>query len=505
MDKKKETYGLDFAEQILTPAEAQAVFKIQKEFLSSYVASKDKMSVAEWLATALQSQLPNKPVAEINEISSEIIEALTVTEEMKQSEEEALAKGRDKDSWFASTILQHASQMATQESSVYLQNLDDAVKEANIAMKKAMTTKSSGYTKPNMNPNLDGYIAEQYHVNRFNLDAVAKGSGLRAEVQSPKPGKTYTKNGFDVVIKEGKGKGNRVHQYQLKYGKTAKDTIRMKKKGNYLNQTLLVPKEQVEKVRKEFPNKTVTSTISEGKVSSKPLTKADAKKMAQEAQKSNFMEMDWNEYKAKDLALGIGKQTGVACLQGAAIGAGMSITKKVWDGEPIDGEEVVKTAVSSGADFGVKAATAAALKTATEKDLLKAIPKSTTAGTYANIAFVAIEDAKILGKVSTGELTATEGLYEMGKSTAACVAGIATSAKGTAIGAAVGTVLGPVGSAVGGFIGGTVGYIAGSTAVQTAVNSVKKVARKTVDVVSSATESITSSISDKLGGLFSWF
>ena len=503
MDKKEEAYELDFAEKVLTPAEAQAVFKIQKEFLSSYAASKDKMTVAEWLVAELQSQLSDKSIAEIKEISSEIIEALTVTEKMKKSEEEALAKGRDKDSWFASTILQHASQMATQDSAVYLDQLDTAVKEANTAMKEAMTTKSSGYIKPSMNPNLDGYIAEQYHVNSFNMDAVAKGSGLRAEVQPLKPGQTYTKNGFDVVIKDAQGR--RIHQYQLKYGKTAKDTIRMNKKGDYSNQILLVPEEQVEEVKKALPNKTVTSTISDGKVSSKPLTKAEAKKMAREAQKRNFMEMDWNEYKAKDLALGIGKQTGVACLQGAAIGAGMSIAKKVWDGEPIDGEEVVKTAVSSGTDFGVKAATAAALKTATEKDLLKAIPKSTKGSTYANIAFVAIEDAKILGKVSTGELTATEGLYEMGKTTAACVAGIATSAKGTAIGAAVGTVLGPVGTAVGGFVGGTVGYIVGSTAVQTAVESVKKVARKTVNVVSSAVESVTSRVGDTVRGLFSWF
>lgn len=276
MDNKEETYELDFAERVLTPAEAQAVFKIQKEFLSSYAASKDKMTVAEWLVAELQSQLSDKSIAEIKEISSEIIEALTVTEKMKKSEEEALAKGRDKDSWFASTILQHVSQMATQDSAIYLEQLDTAVKEANTAMKEAMTTKSSGYIKPSMNPNLDGYIAEQYHVNSFNMDAVAKGSGLRAEVQPLKPGQTYTKNGFDVVIKDAQGR--RIHQYQLKYGKTAKDTIRMNKKGDYSNQILLVPEEQVEEVKKALPNKTVTSTISDGKVSSKPLTKAEAKK-----------------------------------------------------------------------------------------------------------------------------------------------------------------------------------------------------------------------------------
>lgn len=63
-------------------------------------------------------------------------------------------------------------------------------------MHEAITTKGSGYTIPNQNPNLDGFIAEQYHVNSFNMEAAAQGSGLRAEVQPLKPGETYTKMGL---------------------------------------------------------------------------------------------------------------------------------------------------------------------------------------------------------------------------------------------------------------------------------------------------------------------
>lgn len=142
-------------------------------------------------------------------------------------------------------------------------------------MHEAITTKGSGYTIPNQNPNLDGFIAEQYHVNSFNMEAAAQGSGLRAEVQPLKPGETYTKNGFDVVIKD--ANGNRIHQYQMKYGATAEDTISMLKAGKYNNQIIVVPEEQVEAVQKAFPNKTVTSTIGAGDVKSKPLTKEQAK------------------------------------------------------------------------------------------------------------------------------------------------------------------------------------------------------------------------------------
>lgn len=503
MEKQQESFEFDFSERVLSEEEARGISKIQREFLESYVASKDKMSVEEWLPQELQKQLPERTSEEIQEMSTEIITSLKVTEEMKVSQQKAIASGRSKESWFASTVLQSTSQMSAQESAKYLQNLDDAVKNANTAMHEAITTKGSGYTIPSQNPNLDGFIAEQHHVNSFNMDAAAKGSGLRAEVQPLKPGETYTKNGFDVVIKD--ANGNRRHQYQMKYGATAEETIRMLKFGNYNNQTIVVPAEQVEAVQKAFPNKTVTSTIGDGEVKSKPLTKEQAKELQEQAQKGNFMDADWNDYVAKDIALGIGKQTGYASLQGAAVGAGMAIATKVWNGEPIDGEEVVETAIVSGADFGVKTATAGALKTASEKGILKVIPKGTKGSTFANIAFVAIEDVKVLGKVATGELTAKEGIDAMQQTTGACVAGLAASAKGTAIGASIGSVLGPVGTVAGGFIGGTIGYMAGSKVGQTVVKGVQKVRDKAVEVVKSIGSAVVGGIKSVTRGFASLF
>lgn len=503
MDKKEEIYEFDFSEKVLPEEEAKGVSKIQREFLESYAASKDKIPVEEWLPQELQKQLPEKTSEEIEEMNTEIISSLKATEDMKVSQQKAIAAGRSKDSWFASTILQSTSQMSAQESARYLQSLDDAVKNANAAMHETITTKGSGYITPSMNPNLDGFIAEQHHVNSFNMNAAAKGSGLRAEVQPLKPGETYTKNGFDVIIKDASGK--RIHQYQMKYGATAEDTIRMINSGNYNNQTLVVPEEQVAAVQEAFPNKTVTSTIGDGDVSSKPLTKEQAKELQEKAQTGNFMDADWNDYVAKDIAIGIGKQTGYACLQGAAVGAGMAIATKVWNGEPIDGEEVIETAIVSGADFGVKTATAGALKAASEKGVLKVIPKGTKGSTFANIAFVAIENVKVLGKVATGELTAKEGLDAVEQTTASCVAGIAASTKGAAIGATIGSVLGPVGTAVGGFIGGTIGYMAGSKVAQTVVKGVQKIRDKAVEVVKSVGSAVVSGVKSFVRGVASLF
>jgi len=506
MDKQEELYKYDFSDRILSEKEAQGVSKIQREFLDSYAASaasKDIMLVEEWLPQELHKQLPEKTDEEIREMSSEIIDSLRVAEEMKVSQQKAIAMGRSKDSWFASMVLQSTSQMSAQESARYLQSLDEAVKNANAAMHETITTKGSGYITPSMNPNLDGFIAEQHHVNSFNMNATAKGSGLRAEVQPLKPGETYTKNGFDVIIKDASGK--RIHQYQMKYGATAEDTIRMINSGNYNNQTLVVPEEQVTAVQEAFPNKTVTSTIGDGDITSKPLTKEQAKELQERAQRGSFMDVDWNDYVAKDIAIGIGKQTGYACLQGVAIGAGMTIATKVWNGEPIDGEEVVETAIILGADFGVKTAAAGALKAASEKGILKVIPKGTTGSTFANIAFVAVENVKVLGKVATGELTAKEGLDKMEQTTAACVAGIATSTKGATIGATIGSVFGPVGTAVGGFIGGTIGYMAGSKVVETVAKGVQKVRDKAVETIKSVGSAIVGGVKSTVHGFASLF
>lgn len=502
MDKQEELYGYDFSDKILSEEEAKGISKIQRAFLDSYaVAFKNTMPVEEWLLQEIHKQLPERTDKEIREMSSEIISSLRVAEEMKVSQQKAIAAGRSKDSWFASTVLKSTSQMSAQESARYLQSLDDAVKNANAAMHETITTKGSGYVTPSMNPNLDGFIAEQHHVNSFNMNAATKGSGLRAEVQPLKPGETYTKNGFDVIIKDATGK--RIHQYQMKYGATAEDTIRMLNSGNYNNQTIVVPEEQVAAVKEAFPNKTVTSTIQDGDISSNPLTKEQAKELQEQAQKGNFMDTNWNDYVAKDIAIGIGKQTGYACLQGAAIGAGMTIAAKAWNGEPIDGEEVVETAIVSGSDFGVKTATAGALKVASEKGILKAIPKATKGSTFANIAFVAIENVKVLGEVATGELTAKEGLDKMEQTTASCVAGIATSKTGAEIGALIGTTFGPVGAAVGGFIGGTIGYMAGSKVTETVVKGVQKVREKAVEVIKFVGSALVSDISSFTCGIIS--
>ena len=173
-------------------------------------------------------------------------------------------------------------------------------------------------------------------------------------------------------------------------------------------------------------------------------------------------------------------------------------TKKVWNGEEIKGEEVVETALTSGADFGVKAAAAGAIKVGVEKEIITVIPKGTPASTIANIAFVAIEDAKVIGKMFTGELTFKEGMEKIEQTTVSTAAGLAAMGEGAAVGAAIGTVLGPVGTAIGGFVGGTIGYIAGSKIGETVVKGTQKIregAQKVVTSIGSGIKAVGKTVS----------
>ncbi len=431
---------------------------IIRDFIGSYAKNKDK-PVEEWLANKMQESLPDRSMEEIRKMTDEIITAVKISEEKKISLSKSVSNGRSKESWFASEMKQATSAMSAQESSKYLAGLDSALNDANGALYRTITTQAG---KVSQNPRLDGFIAEQYHAQTFNMNAKASGSPYRAKVLEPN-GSRYSKNSVDVVIKD--GNGNVVKRYQSKYCKDADATIKAFEKGDYRGQQKLVPDGQQSGIGKKCTN--VIS--SPDGIKSNPLSKSRAEQMRNEAQSGKWNDLNWNEYKAKDLALGIGKQTCYAALQGAVIGVGFDVAQKLWNGEDVNAEDVVETALTSGADFGVKVAAAGALKVGVEKDIIKVIPKGTPAGTIANIAFVAIENVKVIGKMATGDLSFKEGINKLEETTVSAVAGLAAMAKGTALGVSVGTVFGPAGQAVGGFIGGTVGFIAGSTVGKTVV------------------------------------
>ena len=163
------------------------------------------------------------------------------------------------------------------------------------------------------------------------------------------------------------------------------------------------------------------------------------------SEKCDFSELPGGEIIGAEGQGGRYPQAGQAALQGAAISVGFDIAQKLWEGEEIEGADVVETALKGGADFGIKAAAAGALKVGAEKEIIKFIPKGTPASTITNIAFVAIEDAKVMGEMVTGDLSVKEGIEKIEQTTVSTAAGLVAMGEGSTIGAAIGTVFGPVG------------------------------------------------------------
>ncbi len=488
---EKETEALLLDEEhkpILIEEECRELKPILTEFVECYASNKDK-PVEEWLSQKMQEQLPGRTSDEITGLTNEIITTLKVDEENQASLSKAISDGRSKESWFASTTQKAVSAMSTQEAAKYLTELDQALQIANESLYRTITTQAGTISQ---NPRLDGFIAEQYHVQTFNINAKAAGSPYRAKVLEP-TGNGYAKNSVDIVILDSDNKV--VRRYQSKYCKDAKATEKAFEHGDYRGQRKLVPEGQENEIQKK-----VTTVIeAPDGTTSNPLTKSRAEQMRDEAQSGAWNELNWSEYATKDLALGIGKQAGYAALQGAAIGVGSDVAQKLWNGEEIASEEIIETALVSGVDFGVKAAAAGALKVGVEKEIITVIPKGTPAGTIANIAYVAIEDAKVVGKMMSGEVSFKEGIEKIEQTTVATTAGLATMAEGATIGAAIGTAFGPAGTAIGGFIGGSVGYMAGSKVGETIVKGVQKIrdgASKVIKEVASGIKNVANAAID---------
>ena len=90
-----------------------------------------------------------------------------------------------------------------------------------------------------------------------------------------------------------------------------------------------------------------------------------------EAQEHGIVpEHDWNVYNTKELALNLGRNAGLAGIHVAILTTGFDVVSKAVQGETIDADETVELALRSGADAGIKAAAAGALKAGAEKGLI---------------------------------------------------------------------------------------------------------------------------------------
>ncbi len=498
MEDKQEAEVFDSycVEKIWPEEKAKQVFQIEKAFLKSYAVSQE-LPLAQWLAQELHKQLPEKSANEVEAISSEIISALQTAEEMKASQQKAIAIGRSKESWFASKVMQATADMPISKRAEYLQSLEEAIKSANEATYKVIAAENGSSNSASASATgakTEAAEKRQESNSALNIGKQACHAGVQAAA---------TTAGRDIAQK-------------VLNGEEIDDEVVKKAVDAGVDEAVKVAVDGATKVAEE-----------KGWIPHEAKAEATEKRQQESGRQSNSGSSEAkpkrkeNEYTLKNTALSIGRQACYAGVQNAAVAVGRDLAQKVINGEEIDGDEVVKKAVDAGVDEGVKVAVAGAIRVAGEKGLIPQIQqlKGGSGNVCANVAFVAIENIKVAKQVADGRLTVHEGLEVMAQTTGACVAGIAVAAKGGAIvGSALGSVVGPWGTAVGGFVGNAAGYIAGSTiggavmqgakelydgarsVVKNVVNAAADFAESVVNTVTSGIKSIGNAIFGGGGG-----
>ena len=466
-------------------------------FLKSYIKKPQDMSRREWL----EGEFKKYPElwsdgSEPGSTAKEIVETIDEYERKRNELAEWRKSGKSRESWIAKSIEETGAISGAMSAGEYAGRIEATLEAANKANLEQIYTQSGAI---NMQRNLDGFIAEQHHVNTFNLDAATQNKPYRAEVLLPGEGQTYGKNSVDVVIKNIRT-GKIVRRYQAKYGADAEATTGLFEHGDYRGQRRLVPKGQsVERS---------TDIIEIDGCKSKPLSKAEAKRLQERAQeRESVKKYKWDAIDKIQAVKAIGKQSAIAAAIAVGFQGARILGRRIWNGitgkeNPTveeDIKEFAETSLQSGATVGLTTAMTGGLTIAAKSGWLGATAKSLAKGNViASAVCIAVENVKTVKQLGNGEITCSEALDKVADSTASFVAG----AKGFAIGGKAGAVLGgvvlgPVGAFVGGVAGGIAGAMVGSKVGhaiyeggKTVAKTVMEGAKKVYSAVSSGAKKV---------------
>jgi len=538
--------------------------EIIKKFLRSYAENEkrqDKKDLKTWLIFELQNELSNKKVKDIEKIATELISGIEVYYQKKKEVEKYQSLGITNGDYIGNQILEKvaneieeaeivdikeviedmkeasnilsqynetmiyetaaikeaqlvANVLSTKSVNNYIDTVNTAIDNANKTMMKSVTTKAGTI---NQNPNLDGFIFEEYHAGTFNIDAAVKQKSYYAEALKPEIGETYGKNSIDLIIEDS---GKYVKKYSAKAYKNANETAKSfydKITGyKYKGQSKLVPTDQTNEIANS------ADKIKYNNVESKGISKAEIKDIQNDLQSENKKADIFNFKKDVNnisISKQIGKQAMVNGTMGLVAGMAENIGTKIIQGKEVEVEEVIEAGIKTSGSVGLSTAVAGGIKVAVEKEIVPAMSNNT-------IGAIAASSMDIIGtacKLGSGEISLGEAVKEVGTSISSAYSAIVSSAAvgmvglgtlgtvGTVIGTGValvaGAVCGTVGSKIGGEIANGVGTIAEKVVdkavevVKEGIDKVKNIANGVVNKV----QSIGKKISSGLSKVASWF
>jgi len=371
--------------------------------------------------------------------------------------------------WFAEALARTSQANSADGTGKYSVRIDAELEKATAHARDTITCKDG--VSINKSGQLHGNIAEQHHTDSFNIDAATKDSGVRAERLE-----SFERNSVDIRVSDGK----ETVDYQSKYGQSAEHSEHGFKRGDYENQERLVPAGQEGQVEGG------TSRVSHDGVESEPLSHEQAKQRQKDAQEEGrSKEYTWDDVDLFTMGKQVAKQALLAAalavaVQGVRIGGRRAWN--AWQGNENpslkqDWDEFCDSALRSGVQSGVTVALVGAVVAAARNGWLGSALKTTDATLIAMAVCVAVENARVLYKLSKEECTLAEAAAELLETNFVAIATLAGSYAGAALGGAIGTVFGGVCAPIGAFVGSFIG----STLASAAANAIVKVTPRLVD------------------------
>ena len=483
--------------------------EIIKKFLKSYAEnekSQNKKDLKTWLISELQNELPNKKVEDIEKIATELISGIEIYYQKKKEVEKYQSVGITNGDYIGNQILEkvadeieeaeiidtkeviedmkEASNILSQYNEAmiyetaaikepqlvanvlsaksvnnYVDTVNTTIDNANKTLMESVTTKTGNI---NQNPNLDGFIFEEYHAGTFNIDAAVKQKSYYAEALKPEIGETYGKNSIDIVIEDS---GKYVKKYSAKAYKNTNETAKSfydKITGyKYKFQSKLVPTDQVGDIANSVDK------IKYNNVESKGITKSEIKDIQnnlQSGKKNGDIFNFKKDVNTISISKQIGKQAMVNGTMGLGIGMAANIGVNLIQGKEVEAEEVIEIGIKTGASMGMATAVAGGIRVAVEKKVIPTVfSRVLTNNTIGAIAATSMDIIGTAFKLGSGEITLGKAVKDIGKSVGAAYGAIVASGWGYAGGMAIAGMigLGTIG-AVGTILGVGVAVVAGA-------------------------------------------
>ena len=433
--------------------------EIIKKFLKSYAEnekSQDKKDLKTWLISELQNELANKKAEDIEKIATELISGIEVYYQKKKEVEKYQSVGITNGDYVGNEILEKVAEEIEEAEIVdtkeviedmkevsnilsnyneamiyetaaikepqlvanilsansvnnYVDTINTAIDNANKTLMESVTTKTGMI---NQNPNLDGFIFEEYHAGTFNVDAAVKQKTYHAEALKPELGETYGKNSIDLVIEDTR---KVIKKYQAKAYKNANETARAFNDKNgykYVGQVKLVPTEQTSEIANSVDK------IKYNNVKSKGITKAEIKEIQNDLQTRN-KKADIINFKKDVNTISISKEIGKQAMLNGTMGLGIGMATNIGinliTGKEVEVEEVIEAGIKTGTFMGMATAVAGAIRVAVEKKVIPTIfSRVLTNNTIGIIAAVSMDIIGITFKLGSGEITLSKAVKDIG-------------------------------------------------------------------------------------------